>query len=274
MDEKRCAQCDEVKSLDRFYNSKKASDGKDSYCKDCRDGRVAARRVSRRKPPAPPPTEKPCSKCGAVKPLAAFYRGARGLGGRTSWCKECKDAYHAEYVTRPEVAAKLQEQARNRAEGKWKRPPRREPIAPGYEVCTSCNEDKPVEEFHLHKLGRNGRDSMCKTCKRILHQERRKDPEHLVREHGWKMGRLYGLKPGQYQEMLEAQGGVCGICKRPAADKNGRRLHVDHDHRCCPGSKTCGNCTRGLLCYACNAGLGSFQDDPELLREAIKWLTR
>jgi recombination endonuclease VII len=262
MDEKRCAQCGEVKPLDRFYNSKKASDGKDSYCKDCRDGRVVARRVGRRKPPPPPITEKECSKCGVVKPLAAFYRSGRGKGARSSWCKGCKDAHHAEYIARPEVAAKLLEQAHNRAEGKWKRPPRREPIGPGYEVCTSCNEDKPVEEFHLHKLGRNGRDSMCKDCKRAIHQRRRQDQGYREKEHRWTVARRFGLEPGQYDAMLIAQKNGCAICG--GVNGNSHHLHVDHDHAT--------GFVRGLLCYTCNTGLGVFKDDPELLRAAIRYL--
>lgn len=39
---------------------------------------------------------------------------------------------------------------------------------------------------------------------------------------------------------------------------------VDHDH-------TTGK-VRGLLCNACNKGLGFFKDSKELLDKAIKWL--
>jgi len=42
--------------------------------------------------------------------------------------------------------------------------------------------------------------------------------------------------------MFQAQGGVCGICKRPP--KPGKNLHIDHDHKT--------GRPRGLLCYRCN----------------------
>lgn len=57
----------------------------------------------------------------------------------------------------------------------------------------------------------------------------------------------------QYDEILEAQDGVCAICKQPPMLI---RLSVDHDHKCCPGRKSCGKCVRGLICQRCNAVLG------------------
>lgn len=62
--------------------------------------------------------------------------------------------------------------------------------------------------------------------------------------------------------------------EHPACDLCGAdiRLAVDHDHSCCPGGETCGNCIRGLLCYGCNVGIGNLRDNPALLRKAAEYI--
>lgn len=52
--------------------------------------------------------------------------------------------------------------------------------------------------------------------------------------------------------------GKCGICR------NRRKLIVDHDHK--TGK------VRGLLCSACNSGIGCFKDNPKYLKKAIAYL--
>jgi hypothetical protein len=85
-----------------------------------------------------------------------------------------------------------------------------------------------------------------------------------------KLKSLYGMTVEQYDAMLEAQGGGCAVCGGGTQD--GRRLHVDHDHGCCPGRRSCGRCIRGILCRACNLMLGNANDDPALLLKGILYL--
>lgn len=81
----------------------------------------------------------------------------------------------------------------------------------------------------------------------------------------------HGIVQEQYQAMLDEQGGVCAICK--GSDPYGHgRFHIDHDHGCCPGARSCGKCVRALLCGRCNPGLGAFGDDPELLEAAARYI--
>ena len=70
------------------------------------------------------------------------------------------------------------------------------------------------------------------------------------------------LTQQRYDELLDEQGGCCGICGRERQAR--RRLAVDHDH-------TTGQ-VRGLLCSNCNVGLGLFQDSVDLLEQAIGYL--
>ena len=76
----------------------------------------------------------------------------------------------------------------------------------------------------------------------------------------------YGLAEAQFRALLASQNDRCAICRRPIADGAGQSaVHVDHCH-------STGR-VRGLLCPACNTGLGRFSDDPMLLLAAIWYLT-
>lgn len=103
----------------------------------------------------------------------------------------------------------------------------------GVALCKTCAQFFPLEFFTLSKQGTPRVD--CKDCTFL----------HYVK-------RTYGLTPEDLDELLVIQGNRCAICKAPEAGY-GRRWHVDHDHSCCPGEKSCGKCVRSLLCLTCNA---------------------
>lgn len=96
-------------------------------------------------------------------------------------------------------------------------------------------------------------------------REYRKSPRmsDYVRNNRYKS--QYGITLEQYDAMLEAQNNGCAICG-VSPEQNGRRLDIDHCH-------TSGK-VRGLLCTNCNTGIGKFNDDPDLLAEAMKYLYR
>ena len=82
----------------------------------------------------------------------------------------------------------------------------------------------------------------------------------------------YGITYEQYWEIYKAQGGKCYICRR--ANGTRRKLSVDHDHKCCSGPTSCGNCVRGLLCRTCNRNvLGHLRDEVAAFERAIRYLT-
>jgi len=72
----------------------------------------------------------------------------------------------------------------------------------------------------------------------------------------------YQITIEDYQLSLEKQSGLCAICKSKCV--SGRRLAVDHNH-------TTGE-VRGLLCCKCNRGLGNFNDNLDLLEQAVLYL--
>jgi Recombination endonuclease VII len=107
---------------------------------------------------------------------------------------------------------------------------------------------------------RPGRNE-CKECHNRRKRERRAErPTPTEKYRQYRLKWAYGITPADYDRMLRAQGGVCGICKRPSEFG----LRVDHCH-------TTGR-VRGLLCTQCNPGVGYFDDDPARLRAAAAYL--
>ena len=90
--------------------------------------------------------------------------------------------------------------------------------------------------------------------------------------HARRLAAVYHIDPEFYAAILAEQGGACAICQR--ATGKTKRLAVDHDHSCCDGPVSCGQCVRGLLCGTCNKILGHFRDDPKAALRMAAYLTR
>lgn len=79
----------------------------------------------------------------------------------------------------------------------------------------------------------------------------------------------YELTVPQWREMLEAQDGVCMICRRGGKI---RHLSVDHDHKL---MREAGKMVvRGLLCSRCNSALGRWEWDDDVLLRAIQYMQK
>jgi hypothetical protein len=76
--------------------------------------------------------------------------------------------------------------------------------------------------------------------------------------------RDYGLTKADFRAFMVKQGGACAICEKPERSSRKGILSVDHDHDT--------GRVRGLLCHACNVGLGHFRDDPALLARAAQYV--
>lgn len=88
---KRCTSCGETKPLSEFYASKSNKDGKTSDCKLCYPEKVRRRRQANAARTSIPVyyTEKCCTRCGQIKPLAAFHADRARKDGMCPYCKCC-----------------------------------------------------------------------------------------------------------------------------------------------------------------------------------------
>jgi hypothetical protein len=110
------------------------------------------------------------------------------------------------------------------------------------------------------RAAKDGHQWFCKVCLDLHTKKQLKTPKGKAKDRRKYLKFTYGITQEQYDDMLDEQNGGCFICDK-ITESN---LHVDHCH-------TNGN-IRGLLCSACNKGLGLFNDNPEFLRRAADYL--
>jgi hypothetical protein len=97
------------------------------------------------------------------------------------------------------------------------------------------------------------------------------DAKRKAKNPNWDRNQKYNIDFG---DTLAKQGGKCLICKTTSPEGYGDGWAVDHDHACCAGKGSCGDCVRGILCGHCNKGLGHFKDNLEFLEQAQHYLLK
>lgn len=133
----------------------------------------------------------------------------------------------------------------------------------GVWLCSICGEVKALDNFYKNP-SKNWPNSQCRDC---WNEKQRSGGRDAALKY------LYSLESGEYERMVEEQGGRCAICKKHQDDLD-RVLYVDHDHACCFGKRSCGKCVRGLLCARCNLILGKFNDDIDMFSSAVLYLKK
>ena len=133
-----------------------------------------------------------------------------------------------------------------------------QPYAAAQKHCGRCGRLKSFEDFPRNRNSRDGRHCYCKECHNAQVRESK------LRLHGnsrhYHLSQKYGIGEERVRQLIEDQGGACKICRERPADQ------VDHDHRT--------GRVRGILCGGCNAGLGQFGEDVDVIRRAIAYLER
>jgi hypothetical protein len=138
--------------------------------------------------------------------------------------------------------------------------------------CRGCGQVKPLTEYYKGRGMADGHVNHCKACKRSYQRDK---SERLRGTDEWKSARaryarkrklrdVYGITLEDYEAALERQNGQCAICGTSDPGRDSLFFPVDHDH-------ATGD-VRGLLCHACNLGVGNFADDPERLIAAAAYL--
>lgn len=141
--------------------------------------------------------------------------------------------------------------------------------AAGYQAHYKAHE--PACQACLNAVAADQRGKPSNSNKPVYRQRAYERDPQVNRKANLKA--KFGITIEQYDEMLAAQDGKCAVCgTTEPGGRWGTAFMVDHDHACCPGPKSCGQCIRKLLCADCNVGLGAFHDDPDRLIAAAAYL--
>ncbi|MCK4793253.1 MAG: endonuclease VII domain-containing protein [Desulfobacteraceae bacterium] len=100
-------------------------------------------------------------------------------------------------------------------------------------------------------------------CASYTKNWRKKNPEKAKTQ--WRRKHLrekYGISLEEYESMINAQNGLCGLCQKPL--DNGCQIDVDHCH--VTGT------VRTVLHSKCNRLLSCANDDIDTLKKAILYL--
>lgn len=118
--------------------------------------------------------------------------------------------------------------------------------------CRQCGNTKPLDKFHRHPSGSQGRHPICAACKNANGRA------SYARSRESNLRYQYGIGDEDFQRLLIQQDERCALCGTNNPGLKGQ-WHIDHDRRCCPTPRSCGNCIRGLLCVGCNLQLGMYE---------------
>ena len=189
-----------------------------------------------------------CNKCNEIKNISEFYKVKKSKTGYRNYCKDCeKKLVNEHYYNNRERLNKLNCERNREKYGKDKL------------KCRTCKIIKPNTAFSISEKSANGYLRRCKECTDYYNtNKQRLQKDYILKTN-------YGIDINHFEKMLEFQNYSCEICKMHQDDMTGP-LCVDHCH-------TTGE-VRGLLCFRCNASIGKFEDDINLLTNAINYLQK
>ena len=187
--------------------------------------------------------DKQCPDCGERKPLESFSPSSKNRDGRTTYCRPCMNVRHAAYRD----ARRGGPPTVHRGSG---------PVADRtVKWCAQCEQELPVSAFGRNRSNGDGMTAYCRPCHNAAG---RASKDRAGGSRTYHLKRRYGLSAQDVDALVEAQGGLCPVCRTRTPE------HVDHDHLT--------GTVRGVLCSSCNQGLGNFRDDAATLRNAIDYL--
>lgn len=134
------------------------------------------------------------------------------------------------------------------------------------EVCDALLEGHPHSRYCPGECRTTSRQKAVAKWNAI-HPDKKSERTQQWATDSVRVARNHGLTPERYLSIISRG---CWCCGTSGTEKN--KLSIDHDHRCCPGTFSCGKCIRGCLCRSCNQGIGMLGDCVAGVQRALEYL--
>ena len=169
--------------------------------------------------------QKQCSGCKEIKEKDKFFKLSSKPDGLDYYCKECRHKSHSKSLLNTKKVCSIK----------------------------GCNKKYYAKEYcktHYMRKSRNGTvESKYETYRSDKVYRSGAKAESLMES---RLKNKYGLTLKEFKERSK---NGCEICHQQPE----YTLHVDHDHSCCSGYKTCGVCVRGIICPSCNKAVADYE---------------
>jgi hypothetical protein len=131
--------------------------------------------------------------------------------------------------------------------------------------CKVCFINQPIENFTSNKQNADNLHTSCKKCLSSYRKIQRSTPSQKEKNKLYAIRSKYNLSSEEYYEIISRGCDSCG---------SSVGIAIDHDHLCCPATKTCGKCIRGVLCRRCNTAEGIFKTNPQSIYGLIEYMKK
>lgn len=173
---------------------------------------------------------KQCKKCQETKTLDQFYKAnynyKNNQDGYDYYCKYCRKGSHLNSIRTNKKQCSLDD-------------------------CNKPHYAKELCRMHYARKARHGRtESKNKPVEKDRNYQY--DDIKTIYRRNWMLKNSYKISLDEFNKRA-ANG--CEIC----GNKPERNLHVDHNHSCCNGAKSCGKCVRGIICNRCNMAVDKME---------------
>lgn len=176
------------------------------------------------------------------------------MGGEPKRCSRCvrelpREAFASNRSMRDGLQAYCREcsaeYCRQGQEGEGRTVRTRAAVPPGHQRRRRCCEAEPHADRGRGKTASGGWAGCCRT-------------RRAQRDRGSRFLREHGLTRDGLRDRVARRHGICAICLEAEPE------HVDHVHRT--------GRVRGVACSNCNAALGQFKDQPDIMRRAADYV--